>query len=84
MRLKLVMKEHDMNYLQHTDAAKVTEALDKTTSLVLCQPFDMARAQYAFGVRAGLIEDSLLACARFGRDISSLEKLTLGPWARHV
>ena len=73
-----------MNYLQHTDAAKVTEALDKTTSLVLSQPFDMARAQYAFGVRAGVFQNSLLACARFERNISSLEKLTLGPWARQV
>jgi hypothetical protein len=73
-----------MNYLQHIDVATATKALGKTTSLVLSQPFDMARAQYAFGVRAGVFQNSLLACARFERNISSLEKLTLGPWARQV
>jgi hypothetical protein len=73
-----------MNHLQHIDAATATKALGKTTSLALSQPFDMARAQYAFGVRAGLFQNSLLACARFERNISSLEKLTLGPWARQV
>jgi hypothetical protein len=73
-----------MNHLQNTDAATATKALGKTTSLVLSQPFDMARTQYAFGVRIGLFENSLLACARFGRYISSLEKVALGPWARQV
>lgn len=73
-----------MNHLNNIDTTKAIEALGKTTSLVLSQPFDMARAQYAMGVRVGLFENSLLACARFGRYISSLEKLTLGPWARQV
>jgi hypothetical protein len=73
-----------MNHFQNIDAAKTTEALGKTTSLVLSQPFDLARAQYAIGVRLGLFENSLLACARFGRYISSLEKMALGPWARQV
>lgn len=78
------MKVHAMKHLQNTDAAIVTEALGKTTSLLLSQPFDMARTQYAIGVRVGLFENSMLACARFGRYISSLEKMTLGPWARQV
>ncbi len=73
-----------MTLLKNFDVALVTEAMRKTTSLVLAQPFDMARSLYAWNVRAGLIEHSLLGSAKFGRDMSSLEKTTLGPWARHV
>ncbi len=73
-----------MKHLQNTDATLVADALLKTTSLTLGQPFDMARALYALAVRVGLVESSLLGSARFGRDISSLEKMTLGPWARQV
>jgi hypothetical protein len=47
-------------------------------------PFDVARAQYARAVQAGLIERSMLASRDFSRVLSSMEKLTLGPWARHV
>jgi len=78
------LKEHAMKHLQNTAAAKTSEALSKTISLVLGRPFDVARAQYAIGVRAGLFKDSMLASARFSRDIGALENLTLGPWARQV
>ncbi len=73
-----------MKHLQNTDVAKIVETWSRTTSLVLVQPFDLAREQYAIGVRVGLFENSMLACARFGRYISSLEKITLGPWARQA
>ena len=73
-----------MKHLPNTDATLVADALMKATSLPLVQPFDMARALCALAVRVGLMESSLLASARFGRDISSLEKMTLGPWARQV
>lgn len=46
--------------------------------------FDFARAQYAAGVRAGLIERSLLASGAFERRLGQLERLTLGPLARRV
>jgi len=46
--------------------------------------FDLARAQYAVGVQAGLIERSLLASGAFERRLGLLERLTLGPWARRV
>lgn len=45
-------------------------------------PFDMAREQYSKAVRAGLMEKSLIASARFERALSALEVCTLGPWAR--
>ena len=45
---------------------------------------DLARAQYAGAVQAGLIERSLLASAAFERQLGLLERLTLGPWARTV
>lgn len=73
-----------MKHLQNTDVAKIVETWSRTTSLVLVQPFDLAREQHAIGVRVGLFENSMLACARFGRYISSLEKITLGPWARQA
>ncbi len=73
-----------MKQLHNSDAADVAQALWKATSLTLGQPFDLARALYALTVRLGLMENSLLGCARFGRDISSLEKMALGPWARQI
>jgi hypothetical protein len=51
---------------------------------VLGLPFDIARAQYARAVQAGLIERSMLASRDFSRTMGALEQLTLGPWARHV
>ena len=53
-------------------------------SSVLALPFDIARAQYAKAVQLGLIERSLLASARFGQMLITLEKLTLGPLARKL
>jgi hypothetical protein len=73
-----------MTHLKTANPAQITESFGKTTSLVLAQPFDLARSLYAVAVRFGLIENSLLSSAKFGRDISSLEKMTLGPWARQV
>ncbi len=57
-------------------------ASDIVTSL-LSLPFDVARAQYARSVEAGLIQRSMLASRDVHRTISALERLTLGPWARH-
>ena len=48
----------------------------------LALPFDMAREQYAKSVRAGLVERSLIASARFERALSAMEHLTLGLMAR--
>jgi hypothetical protein len=47
-------------------------------------PFDLARAQYAAAVQAGLIERSLLGSGALERKLGLLERLTLGPWARTV
>jgi hypothetical protein len=44
----------------------------------------LAREHYARAVRIGYIEQSMLANAKFEQSIATLEKLTLGPWARHV
>ena len=49
----------------------------------LALPFDMAREQYAKSVRAGLIERSMIASARFEHAVSAMEQLTLGYLARH-
>lgn len=67
-----------------------TQALDAACCIGALQasgmaaPFDIARAQYAAGVQAGLIERSLLASSAFERRLGRLERLALGPWARSV
>jgi hypothetical protein len=58
--------------------------LGQTASLILALPFDLARANYAKAVRYGFIQQSLLKSARFERELSAMERLTLGPWARRV
>ena len=73
-----------MSKLKNANMAQFASAMGKTTSVVLAQPFDLARLQYAWAVRAGLVKNSLLSSAKFGRDVSSLEQMTLGPWARRV
>ena len=65
--------------INHCVIAATGIALD-----VLGLPFDVARAQYARAVQLGMIERSMLASRDFSRVLGSLEKLTLGPWARHV
>ena len=56
--------------------------LASTAKTLLRVPFDAMREQYASAVRAGLIERSLLASARFERKLGELERVALGPWAR--
>ena len=56
--------------------------MTRVSSDCLALPFDMAREQYAKSVRAGLVERSLIASARFERTLSALEGLTLGVMAR--
>jgi hypothetical protein len=73
-----------MTHIENVALAQITEKIGKATSQLFGQPFDVARSLYALAVRFGMIESSLLASARFGRDISSLEKMTLGLWARQV
>lgn len=61
-----------------------TTDFGRTLSMIQGLPFDMAREQYAKAVQMGLIQRSMLAWAKFERQIDLLEKLTLGPWARRV
>jgi len=61
-----------------------TPDFGRTLSLVQGMPFDMAREQYAKAVQLGLIQRSMLAWAKFERQIDLAEKMTLGPWARRV
>jgi hypothetical protein len=53
-----------------------------TLQAVACFPFDLARENYARSVRAGLVEQSMLASAKFGTTLCALETMTLGPLAR--
>jgi hypothetical protein len=52
--------------------------------LALQWPFDTMRDQYANAVRAGLVERSLIASARFERKLAALEQSVLGACARRV
>ena len=69
-------------------AGDSSSGLRCTTSQVqrfgLTWPFDLARAQHAAGVQAGLLQRSLLASAEFERRLGQLERLALGPLARRV
>jgi len=51
---------------------------------VVTLPFDSARSLYSLAARSGLIERSMLANRDFERALTSMEQLTLGPWARRV
>jgi hypothetical protein len=69
-----------LDYTAGVPAAMVGMA--RVSSEVLALPFDMAREQYAKSVRAGLVERSMIASARFERALSALELYTLGFMAR--
>lgn len=84
MLYKSSFRKTFMAHLTNIYTVQVTESIQKTTSLVLAQPFESARVMYAWAVRFGMFENSLLDSSRFGRDISFMEKLTLGPWARQL
>lgn len=60
----------------------VLAELTRVGSDVLALPFDMAREQYARSVRAGLVERSMIASAKFEHVVSALERFTLGAMAR--
>lgn len=69
--------------LHHAAAVPaVLGPLSRVGSDWLALPFDMAREQYAKSVRAGLVERSLIASARFERTLSALEQASLGFLAR--
>ncbi len=68
-------------YPQTAKAPALVE-MARLSSDYLALPFDMAREQYAKSVRAGLVERSLIASARFERTLNALEQLTLGFMAR--
>ncbi len=63
-------------------ATPVLAELTRVGSDALALPFDMAREQYAKSVRAGLLERSLIASARFEQWLSAWERLSLGAMAR--
>ena len=64
--------------------APVVTAAATNASSLLAIPFDLTSEAYAWAVQVGLIERSMLASANFASNLSVLEKLTLGPWARCV
>lgn len=69
--------------LDYTGGLPVAMAeMARVGSEVLSLPFDMAREQYAKSVRAGLVERSMIASARFERALSAVELFTLGAMAR--
>jgi hypothetical protein len=45
-------------------------------------PFDALRTQYANAVKAGLVQNSMLASRDFEHALGALERVTLGPLAR--
>jgi hypothetical protein len=68
--------------LDYGMAPKTMAELTRVGSDVLALPFDVAREHYVKLVRAGWVERSLLASARFEKAISAMERFTLGAMAR--
>jgi hypothetical protein len=66
----------------HCFMAPALLEMARLSSDCLALPFDVAREQYAKSVRAGLVERSLIASARFERTLSAMEGLALGVMAR--
>jgi hypothetical protein len=64
--------------------AKTAVSFDRTTRAALGLPFDVLREHYAKAVRAGLIQESMLASRDLERVLAALEHASLGPWARSV
>jgi hypothetical protein len=79
-----VFTEQNPQALEESDLTSSLVSGSKLISDILALPFDISRELYAFAVRSGIIEKSLLASARFGKTLNAMEKLTLGPWARSV
>ena len=66
----------------HRDFKSTPNSIANLSTVILSLPFDIARDGYTKAVKTGLIQDSLIACARYARDLSASEKMALGPWAR--
>ena len=56
----------------------------KAGKMLAALPFDALRFGYAGAVRAGLVENSMLASRDFEQALGRLERVTLGPLARRV
>jgi hypothetical protein len=71
--------------MQYQDShTRAKQDFERTTRMIQCLPFDMARDQYGMAVQLGLFKRSMLAWAKFERQLDLLERATLGPWARRV
>jgi hypothetical protein len=70
----------DVGYL----VAKAATAASRAAQQTLALPFDAIRAEYVGAVRAGLIQRSMLAQRDFERVLGTVERFSLGPWARRV
>jgi hypothetical protein len=65
-------------------ASRLALAVWDWRSTAVAAPFDLARSEYAAGVQCGFIERSILASAAYERGLGTLERQTLGPFARSV
>jgi hypothetical protein len=71
--------------MQYQDnLARAKKDFERTTRMIRCLPFDLARDQYGVAVQFGFLKRSMLAWSKFERQLDLLEKATLGPWARRV
>ena len=64
------------------DSGAVLKTTKTHLQAAIFLPFDLARENYALAVRVGLIEQSMLASAKFGKLLIQIESITLGPLAR--
>jgi hypothetical protein len=83
----LISEEHSLSMaVTRTVLPAVTESAIAVAQVgmgALRWPFDAARVQYALGVQTGLFKRSILASRDVEGVLGALERLSLGPLARH-
>lgn len=65
-------------------AAEAAVALARACGTCLGLPFDACRAAWGSAVQCGLAPRSMLWSREVERSLDALERLTLGPLARHA
>lgn len=67
----------------HADPCAIAQPLGAALGSLVHWPFDALRLQHAQAVQAGLVRKSLLESRDFEHGLAALERLALGPLARH-
>lgn len=71
-------------FVRALDLPSQSSAFTELGQRIAGLPFDALRAHYAWAVKVGLMERSMIASRDFERSVGALEQITCGPMARRV